>query len=103
MSAADFNAAVAYVRTMPKGGPVHMDNKTKLEFYSLFKQATEGNVKGTRPWAVNVEARAKWDAWNARKGMSSEAAKAAYVKRLVAVLRSKGIAWPPAAKPQSKL
>ncbi|KPA76152.1 hypothetical protein ABB37_07918 [Leptomonas pyrrhocoris] len=103
MSAADFNAAVAYVRTLPKGGPVQMDNNTKLAFYSLYKQATEGDVKGTRPWAVKVEARAKWDAWSARKGMKPAEAKAAYVRRLIAVLRSKGIKWPPTPKTQSKL
>lgn len=80
-----------------------MDNKTKLEFYSFFKQATEGNVKGAQPWAVKVEARAKWDAWNSRKGMKPNDAKAAYVNRLVAVLKAKGVKWPPAAKVQSKL
>ena len=103
MSAADFEAAVKYVRSLPKDGPVQMDNNTKLEFYSLYKQATEGDVKGTQPWAVQVEARAKWDAWNARKGMKPEEAKAAYVKRLIAVLKSKGMKGPPAAKVQSKL
>lgn len=39
-------------------------------------------MKGTQPWAVQLEARAKWDAWNAKKGMSQEAAKEAYVKKL---------------------
>ncbi|KPI86408.1 hypothetical protein ABL78_4524 [Leptomonas seymouri] len=103
MSAANFKAAVEYVRTIPKGGPVQLSQKKKLEFYSLYKQATEGNVKGARPWAVNVEARAKWDAWSARKGMSTEAAKAEYVRQLIAVLRSKGLRWPPAPVAQSKL
>ena len=96
MSAADFEAAVKYVRSLPKDGPVQMDNNTKLEFYSLYKQATEGDVKGTQPWAVQVEARAKWDAWNARKGMKPEEAKAAYVKRLIAVTAEKGHPWNPA-------
>ncbi|KAK7195072.1 Acyl CoA binding protein [Novymonas esmeraldas] len=103
MSAADFNAAVAYVRSLPKGGSVQLDTRTKLEFYSLYKQATEGDVKGSQPWAVQIEARAKWDAWNGRKGMSSDAAKAAYVKRLLAVLKSRGVQWKAPAKTQSKL
>jgi len=51
--------------------------------YSLFKQATVGDVQGPQPWAVKVEARAKWDAWKSRKGMSKEEAMREYV-RLVA-------------------
>ncbi|KPI86406.1 hypothetical protein ABL78_4522 [Leptomonas seymouri] len=96
MSAANFEAAVEYVRSLPKDGPVQMDNNTKLEFYSLYKQATEGDVKGSQPWAVQIEARAKWDAWSARKGMSSEDAKTEYVKRLIAVTSEKGHPWNPA-------
>ncbi|KAG5508525.1 hypothetical protein GH5_06774 [Leishmania sp. Ghana 2012 LV757] len=103
MSAVDFDAAVAYVRSLPADGPVRMDNSTRLSFYSLYKQATEGDVKGTQPWAVQVEARAKWDAWNARKGMSSDDAKAAYVKLLITVLRSRGMVWESGAQVRSKL
>ena len=32
--------------------------------------------------AVQLEARAKWDAWNALKGMSSDDAKKAYIERV---------------------
>ncbi|GET87617.1 hypothetical protein, conserved [Leishmania tarentolae] len=103
MSAANFEAAVAYVRSLPKDGPVQLDNATKLQFYALYKQATEGDVQGSQPWAVQIEARAKWDAWNCRKGMKAEDAKAAYVERLVAVLKSRGVQWKPGAKAKSKL
>ncbi|KAG5508192.1 hypothetical protein JKF63_05447 [Porcisia hertigi] len=103
MSAADFNAALAYVRSLPKERSAKIDNNTKLKFYSLYKQATEGDVKGPRPWAVKVEARAKWDAWNSCKGMSSDDAKAAYVKTLVAVLKARGIQLKFGAKVPSKL
>ncbi|KAK7195070.1 Acyl CoA binding protein [Novymonas esmeraldas] len=96
MSAANFEAAVEYVRSLPKDGPVQLDNNAKLEFYSLYKQATEGDVQGSQPWAVQIEARAKWDAWNGRKGMSSDAAKTAYVQRLIAVTAEKGHPWNPA-------
>ncbi|CAD2221709.1 hypothetical protein AGDE_02892 [Angomonas deanei] len=95
MSAADFDKAVEYVRSLPKDGPVQLDNSKKLEFYALFKQATEGDVKGSQPWAVQIEARAKWDAWNAKKGMSSDDAKAAYVKSLIEITKEKGAAWTP--------
>ena len=59
-------------------------NEEKLKFYSLYKQATVGDVQGSQPWAVNMEARAKWDAWNSVKGMSKEDAMAEYVKLVAA-------------------
>jgi len=54
----------------------------KLHVYSLFKQATVGDVNIAQPWAVQFEARAKWDAWNALKGMSKEAAMQQYIDLL---------------------
>ncbi|KAG5481525.1 hypothetical protein LSCM1_05543 [Leishmania martiniquensis] len=96
MSAADFDAAVAYVRSLPTNGPTQMNTSTRLHFYSLYKQATEGDVKGSQPWAVQVEARAKWDAWNGRKGMSSDDAKAAYVKLLMSATAETDHPWKPA-------
>ena len=56
------------------------DNETLLELYSYYKQATDGDLTGERPSAFDFRARAKFDAWNARKGMSKEAAMKAYVK-----------------------
>lgn len=90
-----FEAAVEYVRSLPKDGPVQLTNEVKLIFYGLFKQATEGEVKGTQPWALQVEARAKWDAWNANKGMSADDAKAKYVEKLVEVTKDNGNPWTP--------
>ena len=40
-------------------------------------------MKGGQPWAVQVEARAKWDAWNSVKGMSKEDAKHRYIDLLM--------------------
>lgn len=34
----------------------------------LYKQALEGDNSAKQPWAVQLEARAKWDAWEANKG-----------------------------------
>ena len=44
-----------------------------------FLQATVGDVEGTQPWAVQMEARAKWDAWNSVKGMAKEEAMKQYI------------------------
>jgi diazepam-binding inhibitor (GABA receptor modulating acyl-CoA-binding protein) len=72
-----FNKA-AYLVT--NGPSKQSSNAEKLEFYSLFKQATIGDVQGSQPWAVNLEARAKWDSWNSKKGMSKEDAMKKYVE-----------------------
>lgn len=56
------------------------DDDTMLEIYSYYKQATEGDVSGDKPGAFNFVARAKYEAWEARKGMSRELAMKAYVK-----------------------
>mmetsp|Transcript_16344 Transcript_16344/g.25488 ORF Transcript_16344/g.25488 Transcript_16344/m.25488 type:complete len:102 (-) Transcript_16344:46-351(-) len=55
-------------------------NEAKLRVYSLYKQAMVGDVEGSQPWAVQLEARAKWDAWNSRKGMSKEDAMKEYIR-----------------------
>jgi diazepam-binding inhibitor (GABA receptor modulating acyl-CoA-binding protein) len=35
---------------------------------------------GSQPWAVQVEARAKYDAWATRKGLSQQDARTQYVE-----------------------
>jgi len=56
------------------------DNDTLLELYSFYKQATEGDVRGDKPGAFDFKARAKYDAWEARRGMSRDVAMKAYVR-----------------------
>lgn len=56
------------------------DNETLLELYSFYKQATEGDVIGDKPSAFDFKARAKYEAWEARKGMKPEVAMKAYVR-----------------------
>ena len=89
-----FQQAVEYVRSLPADGPVQLGNEDKLKFYGLYKQATEGDVTGSQPWAVQMEARAKWDAWNANKGKSKEDAEKEYVELLTKVVTEKtGKSW----------
>lgn len=64
------------------------DNDTLLELYSFYKQATAGDIAGDKPSAFDFKARAKYDAWESRKGMSKDVAMKAYVK-LVRHLQSK--------------
>ena len=55
------------------------DNATLLKIYALFKQATAGDVEGKRPGFTDTIGRAKWDAWNALKGTTPDAAKQQYI------------------------
>jgi diazepam-binding inhibitor (GABA receptor modulating acyl-CoA-binding protein) len=63
-----------------KGLRVKPDDDTLLELYSYYKQATDGDVSGPRPSALDFIGRAKYDAWATRKGIKPEAAMRAYVK-----------------------
>lgn len=72
---AEFDAAVARVSELT----TDPGNEVKLKMYGLFKQASSGDVEGKRPGFTNPVGRAKYDAWAANKGMSSEDAEAAYI------------------------
>ena len=54
----------------------------KLEFYSLFKQATEGDVATKKPSIFDMVAFAKWTAWDKLRGLSSEQAMEKYIARV---------------------
>jgi len=73
-----FNSAVEYVRQTPTTTPI--SNDTKLLYYAYFKQATMGDVNTAQPSVFWFKERAKWNAWNALKGMNQEIAKLQYVK-----------------------
>ena len=76
----EFERAAEYVRKMPSRPET--TNAVTLEFYGLFKQAKDGDNKEAQPWAIQVEARAKWEAWKAVEGKSKEEAMKAYVALL---------------------
>jgi acyl-CoA-binding protein len=68
--------ADAQARIKPVTG---LGNDTLLELYALYKQATTGDVSGSRPGMMDLKGRAKYDAWTKRKGMTKEAAMEAYI------------------------
>jgi len=49
------------------------------EIYSLYKQGTVGDINTDRPGMLDFKGKAKWDAWNSKKGMSKEEAMQKYV------------------------
>jgi acyl-CoA-binding protein len=73
--AAQFAAASENVKKLKK----EPDNETKLRLYSLYKQASEGDVKGARPGMFDFVGGAKYDAWAKLKGSSQEMAMKKYV------------------------
>uniref|UniRef100_A0AAQ6IPM7 Acyl-CoA-binding protein n=1 Tax=Anabas testudineus TaxID=64144 RepID=A0AAQ6IPM7_ANATE len=56
--------------------------------YGLYKQATVGDVNIERPGMFDFTGKAKWDAWEAKKGLSKNEAMATYVD-LVEKLKAK--------------
>ncbi|XP_066302425.1 acyl-CoA-binding protein-like [Branchiostoma lanceolatum] len=78
MSEADFNTAAEEVKTL-KSSPT---DDEKLEIYALFKQAKVGDVNTDRPGMLDFTGKAKWDAWEKKKGMSQEDARAQYIAKV---------------------
>ncbi|WP_298835358.1 acyl-CoA-binding protein [uncultured Piscinibacter sp.] len=70
-----FEQAVADSKSLPE----KPDNQTLLKIYSLYKQATSGDVEGKRPGFTDMVGRAKWDAWNELKGKSGDDAMQEYI------------------------
>jgi len=68
--------ADAQARIKPVTG---LGNDVMLDLYALYKQATTGDVAGSRPGMLDLRGRAKYDAWAQRKGMTRDAAMDAYI------------------------
>jgi acyl-CoA-binding protein len=66
----------AQARIKPVTG---LGNDTMLELYALYKQATSGDVSGSRPGMLDLRGRAKYDAWAKHKGTSKDAAMEQYI------------------------
>jgi len=54
-------------------------NDDLLQLYAFYKQATAGDVSGSRPGMLDLKGRAKYDAWAGKKGMAKDAAMEKYV------------------------
>jgi diazepam-binding inhibitor (GABA receptor modulator, acyl-CoA-binding protein) len=79
----DFAAAQVRVKQLPRLPATD----ELLELYSLYKQAKLGDVQGKRPEALDFKARAKYDAWAARKATSRKDAMTAYVDLVAKLMR----------------
>lgn len=71
-----FDQAVSESKTLS----VRPSQGTLLELYSLFKQASEGDINITPPAnQFDFVARAKFEAWESLKGKSREEAMSEYI------------------------
>ena len=69
-----FNEAKARIEKLAK----RPSNDQLLGLYALYKQATEGDVSGSRPGMLDLKGRAKHDAWAGREGLSKDDAMKKY-------------------------
>jgi diazepam-binding inhibitor (GABA receptor modulating acyl-CoA-binding protein) len=76
---AEFEAIVKRVQENADAMLKLSDDK-KLEVYALFKQATVGDVNTERPGMLDFKGKAKWDAWNSKKGTTQDEAKQQYIE-----------------------
>lgn len=71
-----FHKATDHAKTLV----AKLDSNKLLELYMYYKQATEGPCAIPRPRWYEMQAKAKWDAWNSLGKMSQSDARNNYVK-----------------------
>ncbi|XP_011264067.1 acyl-CoA-binding protein homolog isoform X1 [Camponotus floridanus] len=71
----EFEAAAEAIKTLTK----RPSDEELLELYALFKQATVGDNNTSKPGMLDLKGKAKWEAWNKKKGITQEAAKQNYI------------------------
>jgi acyl-CoA-binding protein len=70
----EFNKALVEAKSLPA-----QSNEVLLQFYSLYKQATEGDNTTEKPSNFfDIAGIAKYNAWEALKGMTKEEAMKKY-------------------------
>jgi acyl-CoA-binding protein len=53
-----------------------------LSLYALYKQATDGDVSGSKPGMFDFVGRAKFEAWSELKGTDAETAMKRYIDKV---------------------
>ena len=81
-----FEDAQRRVKTLKKTPDV----ETLLRLYALYKQGTEGDVRGKRPGMLDLKGRKKYDAWAELKGTAPERAMEQYITLVDELLARQG-------------
>mmetsp|Transcript_17557 Transcript_17557/g.24369 ORF Transcript_17557/g.24369 Transcript_17557/m.24369 type:complete len:124 (+) Transcript_17557:19-390(+) len=82
-----FRKCVEYIQKLPPSNPggYEASANDKLQFYALFKQATDGPNNTKAPSRLNLVAKAKWDAWKVLGQISKEEAMKKYISKVVEI------------------
>ncbi|XP_014242377.1 acyl-CoA-binding protein-like [Cimex lectularius] len=83
----DFNKAVEDVKNL-ENSPKDED---LLEVYALYKQATVGDINTDKPGMFDFKGKAKWEAWNKKKGTDQNDAKLSYVEKVKSLITTYGM------------
>ncbi|KAI8069795.1 acyl CoA binding protein-domain-containing protein [Gilbertella persicaria] len=81
-----FSHALSIVRAIPPDSILQPTAADKLQFYGLYKQATEGDINIPRPSSRQMVDYAKWKAWSRMKGISPIEAQKLYIDSLIQLL-----------------
>ncbi|KAM4581619.1 acyl-CoA-binding domain-containing protein 7 [Odontesthes bonariensis] len=66
-------------------------NEEMLTLYGLYKQALVGDVNIDRPGGLDATGKAKWDAWDSRKGVSKDDAMSTYITHAKDIISKYGM------------
>lgn len=82
----EFESAAAYVQGLATGSQDQkLTDSQLLQFYALYKQATEGPCKDQQPSILYFKQRAKWSAWSELGDVSQADAQQKYVDLLSSI------------------
>ncbi|MGB0523047.1 MAG: acyl-CoA-binding protein [Flammeovirgaceae bacterium] len=79
-----FQEAIAASKTLTK----RPSNDDLLKLYALYKQATEGDVKGKKPGGFDFKGQAKYAAWEKLVGTSQPEAETSYINLIQQLLKT---------------
>ena len=82
-----FETAVEEVKNLPN----KPQQEDLLKLYGLYKRATVGVCNIEKPWAVQVEASLKWNAWNDVSLLSISQAMTTYIMIVNKLFRDNNI------------
>jgi diazepam-binding inhibitor (GABA receptor modulating acyl-CoA-binding protein) len=74
----NFEVAVQAIKDSDPNAKNQPTDEEKLQLYGLYKQVILGDCNIPQPWALQVTERAKWNAWNSKKGMTKQDAMLKY-------------------------
>ncbi len=69
----------------------HLRPPSFLLSCSTYARHDQGEINIAQPWSIQVEARAKWDAWKAQSGKSQDQAEQEYIAYAAELVSTYGL------------